>query len=261
MSNKMKIEDVEKYWDSHLNLTQFLTSANVPVGSDEFYRSLECSLDRYNYRRKLLEDFAGGCAGTRLLEVGCGLGLELAKLAELGFRVTGVDLAPTAVELCNRYLKSKGLSGGALVQNAEQLDFPDAAFDVVYSSGVLQHTPDIGRAIDEIWRVLKPGGRILIVLYHRYSWFYLLHKLSGINIEFEAGDAPIINTYTKPQLRKLFAKFKNISIECEYYYPARTRRTGAMAVLFNKIFVPTMHVVPRAIIKNFGWHLVLSANK
>jgi ubiquinone/menaquinone biosynthesis C-methylase UbiE len=255
------VDDIQKYWDSHLNLTQFINSPDVSVGSDEFYRILESSLDRYGYKDRVLKNFAKGSKGQRLLEVGCGLGLELAKLAQLGFHVTGVDLAPKAVELCNQYLKRKKLSGEAIVQNAEQLDFPDETFDAVYSSGVLQHTPNIQKAIDEIWRTLKPGSKILIILYHRHSWFYLLHKISGVNVEFESDDAPIINAYTRAELHRLFSKFKSIHIECEYYYPTPTRRKGALPFFFNRVFIPVARITPRALIKSFGWHLVLTAYK
>lgn len=255
------IEDVQKYWNSHLNLTQFVTSPDIAIGSDEFYRILETSLKRYDYKDRILESFATGCEGQRLLEVGCGLGLELAQLGRLGFRVTGIDLAPAAVKLCNGYLRSQNVQGEAVLQNAEQLEFPDDTFDAVYSSGVLQHTPNIRQAIDEIWRVLRPGGKILVILYHKRSWFYLLHKISGVNVEFESDDAPIVNAYTKSELRQLFSRFSNINTKCEYYYPTPTKRKGTLPLLFNIIVVPAMKIIPKAIIRNFGWHLVLTGVK
>jgi ubiquinone/menaquinone biosynthesis C-methylase UbiE len=254
------IEDVRQYWDSHLNLTQFLDS-NIEVGSDEFYRLLESTLDRYEYKRSLLENFAQRKNGQKLLEIGSGLGLELGLLGQLGFDVTGIDLAPTAVDVCNDYLKSRGVHGRAMVQNAEQLELSDSYFDVVYTSGVIQHTPNIDRAIAEIWRVLKPGGEILVILYHRRSWFYMLHKLGGYNIEFASDDAPIINAYTRKDLKNLFTRFSNIQIDCEYYYPERTNRSGVLASLYNGLFVPGMKILPEALVRNFGWHLVLRASK
>lgn len=255
------VEDVRAYWDSHLNLTQFLESENVAIGSDRFWDLLETSMRRYPYKDALFRRLFEGRAGRALLEIGCGLGIELGQLGKLGFDVTGVDLAPTAVGLCNHYLARRQIRGRACVQNAESLEFADASFDVVYSSGVLQHTPDIERAIGEIRRVLRKNGRILIILYHRHSWFYILHKLSGVNVEFEAQDAPIINAYTKKELRKLFSAFRQVDIECEYYYPKPTKRTGLPAALFNRVFVPGVSALPGALVKRFGWHLVLTAVK
>ncbi len=254
------IEDVRSYWDSHLNLTQFLTVSEIELGSEEFFLFLE-TLDRYDYKDPLLCSFSQGCKGQKLLEVGCGLGLELTKLGSLGFDVTGIDLSPQAVNLSRAFLQRKALTGMTKVQNAEQLDFADHSFDAVYSSGVLQHTPNIEKAINEIWRVLKPGGKILIILYHKRSWFYLAHKLSGANIEFESEDAPIINSYTRREMRDLFSDFKNVDVMCEYYRPTPTRRRGILPFLYNKIFVSSMGLMPQRLIRNFGWHLVLTATK
>lgn len=256
-----RIEDVRGYWDAHLNLTQFIAHGEAEVGSDEFYRLLSNTLGRYEYKPALLREFARGREGQRLLEVGCGLGLELGELSKLGFVVTGIDLAPNAVSVANNYLARLGLPGEAQVENAERLSFEDEAFDAAYSCGVLQHTPDIHRAIGEIWRVLRPGGAILIILYHRYSWFNLLRRLSRTNVEFESDDAPIINTYTRSELRALFSRFRDIDIQCEYYYPRQTPRKGLLPFLFNTVFVPAMRAVPRPVARRFGWHLVLTARK
>ena len=258
---KYTVEDVRSYWDSHLNLTQFLTAEGIAIGSEQFWTLLEQSLERYDYKASLFLNFAKGALGARLLEVGCGLGLELAKLGRLGFHVTGAELAPNAVRLCNDYLKKRQIVGEAVVQNAEAMDFADATFDAVYSSGVLQHTPDISKAIAEIWRVLKPGGKILIILYHRRSWFYFLHRLSGVSIEFQADEAPIINAYTKRELRQLFAKFRDVHVDCEYYYPKPSKRKGLAASLFNRMLVPLVRLLPRFLVKNYGWHLVLTGTK
>ena len=255
------IDDVRNYWNTHLNLTQFLGDKDLEPGSDRFFEEIERVFDRYGYKDRVFRDFAKDAAGKTLLEIGCGLGIELGKLGQLGFDVTGIDLAPQAAELANLNLKRKGVTGRAVVANAEALDFPDATFDVVYSSGVLQHTPDMDRAIAEIRRVLKPGGRILIVLYHRHSWFYVLHRLSRQNIEFDDQDAPIINVYTKGELRRLFSAFEDISVTCEYYRPERTGRTGFKAALYNNLFVPVMGALPTALVRDFGWHLVLTATK
>lgn len=255
------IEDVRNYWNTHLNLTQFLGDKDLEPGSDRFFEEIERSFDRYGYKDRVFRDFAKDSAGQKLLEVGCGLGIELGKLGQLGFDVTGVDLAPQAVALANANLRRKGVTGRAVAANAESLEFEDASFDAVYSSGVLQHTPDMPRAIAELHRVLKPGGRILIVLYHRHSWFYLLHRLSRQNIEFDDEDAPIINAYTKAELRRLFANFENVAVTCEYYRPEPTGRTGFKAALYNRVFVPVMRALPAACVRNFGWHLVLTGEK
>ena len=258
---KNSIQNVRAYWNSHLNCTQFLTDQEVELGSDDFYHLLGQTMERYIYKKQLFYDLANSSAGQKLLEVGCGLGLELAKLGKLGFDVTGIDLSPKAVGLSESYLRNQGIKGQTLVQNAENMDFPNDAFDIIYSSGVLQHTPNIDKAIAEIWRVLKPAGRILIVLYHRHSWFYPLYRISRINIEFQDQDAPIINTYTKNELKLLFSRFRDIEIHSEYYYPQATKRRGFLPAMFNYVFVPITRMIPSMFMKNFGWHIILTATK
>lgn len=258
---KTGIDDVRSYWNSHLNCTQFLTSKDVAIGSHEFYAELEQSYLRYDYKDAAFRAFRAGASGDRLLEVGCGLGIELAKLSALGFDATGVDLAPRAVELANAYFRMKGVRGTAIQGNAENLDFADGSFDAIYSSGVLQHTPDIRRAVREIHRVLNPGGSILIVLYHRRSWFNLLRRLSGVNVEFVDRDAPIVNMYSRKELRDLFSAFRDVQIATEYFRAEPTKRRGALAHAYNRIFVPAIRLAPRALLQSFGWHLVLTARK
>ena len=259
---RVGFDAVRDYWNSHLNLSQFVPDQSIRVGSDEFYRVVERTiLERHEYKTRLLEEFAKGSDGKTLLEVGCGLGVELGRLGKLGFDVTGIDLAPAAVDLAGRYLKRLHVKGRTRVQNAEEMDFPDKSFDAVYSSGVIQHTPDIRKAIAEMFRVLRPGGKMMVILYHRRSWFYLLHKLTGVNIEFGDKDAPIINAYTRRELRSLFGNLRNIKIACEYYYPLQTNRTGLLSIVYNYAFVPGIKILPVGLIKHFGWHLVLTGVK
>jgi ubiquinone/menaquinone biosynthesis C-methylase UbiE len=106
-----------------------------------------------------------------VLEIGCGLGTDLVKFARCGARVTGVDLSARSVELVQQRLVLEGLEGDVRVADAAALPFSDRSFDVVYSWGVLHHTPDTVRAASELFRVLRPGGRFCVMLYARRSWF------------------------------------------------------------------------------------------
>ena len=109
--------------------------------------------------------------------------------------------------------------------------------------------------------MLEPGGRILIILYHRRSWFYLLQRLSGTNVEFASDDAPIINAYTRNELRQLFSRFQDVEVDTQYFRPKPTTRGGAMAGLYNGVFVPVMGALPEPWVRPFGWHLVLTGRK
>ena len=111
-------------------------------------------------------------AGQRLLEVGCGMGTDLLQFARGGAKVTGVDLTPRSIELSRRHLSLYGQTGEFAIADCETLPFADESFDVAYSNGVLHHTPDTAGAVREVHRVLKPGGRAVVMLYHRNSYNY-----------------------------------------------------------------------------------------
>lgn len=108
--------------------------------------------------------------GQQVLEIGVGMGADLVRWARAGGNVTGVDLTSRAVELSRQRLEAEGLHGAVLRADAEHLPFVSGAFDVVWSWGVLHHTPDSDRALIEAARVVKPGGRFAVMVYHRRSW-------------------------------------------------------------------------------------------
>src|SRR5262249_9880779 len=113
-------------------------------------------------------------AGKKLLEIGCGTGTDLLQFARGGAVVTGVDLTPRSIEIAQRRLEIYGQNGQFSQGDAENLEFADESFDVVYSFGVIHHTPDTERAVQEIHRVLKRGGKAIVMIYHRSSLYYWL---------------------------------------------------------------------------------------
>lgn len=151
-------------------------------GTRAFYEAVE----RHRYAQEphipKVVDFPAW-AGKDVLEVGCGLGTDLLQLARAGARVTGIDLTSRAVELTARRFRLYEMPGRFLVGDAENLGFRDETFDLVYSNGVLHHTPDTARAVREVHRVLRPGGTALVMLYHRdsYNYWINIRVLRGIS--------------------------------------------------------------------------------
>lgn len=117
----------------------------------------------------------------KVLEIGCGMGCMAMNWALQGAQVTAIDLNPVAIKQTRRRFEVFGLEGDIREVDAESLPFDDERFDFVYSWGVVHHTPGIRSAIAEIYRVLKPGGRAGLMLYHRHS------VLSRILVGWEEG--------------------------------------------------------------------------
>lgn len=112
--------------------------------------------------------------GKRVLEVGAGVGTDARNIIGRGGVYTGINVDRGSTEATSRALRVFSLPGTALECDATSLDFPDGTFDVVYSFGVLQHIPEAGKAVAEIYRVLKPGGELLVMLYNRHSINYVV---------------------------------------------------------------------------------------
>ena len=114
------------------------------------------------------------------------------EFAKAGANYTGVDLTDAAIELAQKRFELFNLPGKFQTADAEKLDFADDSFDLVYSHGVLHHTPDTERAVREIYRVLRPRGRAVVMLYHRDSYNYrvnisLLRRAGAQLLRWEPG--------------------------------------------------------------------------
>lgn len=161
-------ERVRQFWQEHPCGTKF---ADAVPGSRRFFELVE----EHRYAKEWHIPAAAGFASTkglRVLEIGCGLGTDGAQFAQAGADYTGIDLTDAAIQLARKRFELFNLPGKFQTDDAEKLSFPNDSFDLVYSHGVLHHTPDIESAIREIHRVLRPGGRAEVMLYHRNSYNY-----------------------------------------------------------------------------------------
>lgn len=146
--------------------------------------------------------------GRDVLEVGCGAGFDAHEIARHGARYTGIDIAPENVARTQRQFELADLPGTVLEADAEALPFGDASFDVVFSSGVLHHVPSIERALSEAARVLRPGGELWLLVYHRDSLFNRVTlpwtggRLEDIE-DTTSSSEPIVNVYSRSEVRRL----------------------------------------------------------
>jgi len=205
-------------------------------------------------------------AGEEVLEVGGGMGTDLAQFAVHGARVTDIDLSAGHLALARENFRLRGLDGRFVHHDAESLPFPDASFDLVYSNGVIHHTPNTVLAVREIHRVLRPGGRAIVMVYAENSWHYwrqlvwhlgvqqrqlLQHSMGEImsrSVERTANDAkPLVKVYTKPRLRALFGAFPGVEI-------VQRQLTPPELPPMLRRFLP-------AVERRLGWNLIIKARK
>jgi ubiquinone/menaquinone biosynthesis C-methylase UbiE len=168
------LQDVHAFWNTEACGTHF-----VPHYSDlsDFYEKFREHRYRTEWHIPLLVPFAE-FRKKRVLEIGIGNGADGAMFAKHGASYVGVDLTDAALEATKRHFDVLGIQGTFQKENAEHLSFPEASFDLVYSHGVLHHTPNTQRAIDEVYRVLKPGGEAIVMLYHKRSFNYYVRIMT-----------------------------------------------------------------------------------
>jgi ubiquinone/menaquinone biosynthesis C-methylase UbiE len=254
--------EVRDFWNTRPCGTQF---THLPWGTPEFFADVERTrYDSHPFLRRVAE--FDQFRGQKVLEIGCGLGTDLIQFARGGAQVTGVDLTDKSIELVRRRFALEQLNVDARVADAEHLPFPDETFDCVYSFGVLHHTPDTQRAIDEAHRVIKPGGRAIIMLYHLSSirvWVGApIHGLRsllstkhgfGSTVDdwirvYDGLTNPLGKAYTQKDAERMFARFGERSYEV--CHPVRL---GAPEVLNS--------ISQRLLAPRFGFFLVIKARK
>lgn len=249
------VDEVRAYWEQHIH---DLEITKHPVGSRGFFEDL----DQYHFEKLhhllRLVDFSG-YRGKAVLEVGCGAAVDLARFAKGGAVCTGVDIATSAIELAKANFQQQGLSADLRVANGEALPFPDGSFDLVYAHGVVQYTADPQRLVDEVRRVLKPGGEAVFQVYNRVSWLNALSKLMKVGLEHD--DAPVLLKFSIGEFKRLVSGFTSVRIVPERF-PVKSRLHGGWkGAVYNGLFVGAFNLLPRSVVQRFGWHLLAFCRK
>jgi len=160
----------------------------------------------------------------KVLEIGCGVGIDGMEFAQNGAEYIGVDASKKSIELAKSYFAFEGKKTNLLVADAEMLPFKDNSFDLVYSWGVLHHTPNTQKAINEAYRVLKPGGQCIIMLYNVHSLvalqLYLIYGLfkykpfiSISKLFSEHHESPGTKAFSNSEIKSMFKSFGDIRIK------------------------------------------------
>lgn len=244
------LDEVRRYWNEHVHDWKI---ARSPPGTREFFEETEAYRFEKLHYLPMLVDFAG-FKDKLVLDVGCGLANDSARFARGGARVTGIDLAPRAVEFAQANFSQRGLIGRFQVMNGEALEFPDASFDMVYCHTVLHFTANPERMIGEIHRVLRPGGQAILMTVNKGSWLFKLQKLMKVEIDYP--DAPVFRRYSITEFRNMLSRFSKADIVPERFPVATKVHGGLKARLFNTLFVGTFNALPQSLTRSTGHHLM-----
>jgi len=248
----------------------FSVTQGITPYSEEFYQRIDQNrYEEYAPWMKAIMPF-GQFPDKKLLEIGFGMGTDLFQFAAAGSHVYGVDLSPAHLEIAQKRFALYNVPANLRLADAENLPFKNETFDAVYSFGVIHHSPDTPKCIAEIHRVLKPGGRAIISVYHKNSAFtYLSIILSSYilrlrflrepfrktisRIEYRSRDdaCPLVKVYSRSEYGAMLRSFRKTMLQCAH--------------LERSHFGPLKWLVPDRFIKKYesklGWYLIATAEK
>ena len=267
------ITRVSDYWNSRpCNIRH----SSQPVGTQEYFDEVEA-------RKYFVEPHIPGFAnfslwkGKKVLEIGCGIGTDTINFARHGAQVTAVDLTENSLQVARQRAKVFGLDDQIrfIQANAEHLSdsVPVERFDLIYSFGVIHHTPHPERVLEELRKYVGPESTVKIMVYYRWSWkvlwilmtygkcqFWKLNRLIADYSEAETG-CPVTYSYSRTSGRKWLEdhgfQVTDTTVDHIFPYsiPEYVEYRYKVVWYFRWMPKPLFHAVERL----FVWHLCLTA--
>jgi SAM-dependent methyltransferase len=255
----VSIDTVKAYWDSRpCNIRH----SKKPIGSKEYFDEVET---RKYYVEPHIPGFAqfARWKGKRVLEVGCGIGTDTLNFARAGAQVTAVDLSTESLAVAKQRAEVFGFKDQVKFYqaDAERLSetVPVERYDLVYSFGVIHHTPQPTRAAAQIRKYLGPDSELRLMVYAKNSWKNIMIEAGFDQPEAQSG-CPVAFTYTHDEVRQeLLQGYEVLSIEQEHIFPFVIDKY----IKYEYEIVPWFAAMPRemfrALEKSLGWHKLVVA--
>lgn len=258
MNALASVETVAEYWNRRpCNIRH----STAPIGTRGYFDDVET-------RKYFVEPHIPGFAefprwrGRKVLEIGCGLGTDATNFARNGADYTGVELSEVSLDLARKRFEVFGLNGRFVLCNAEELTahLPEQGFDLVYSFGVIHHTPHPDRVLAQARRVIRPDGEFRLMLYAKDSWKDAMIEAGLDQPEAQSG-CPIAFTYTQDEVRALLrgAGFEATEIRQDHIFPYVIEKYIQYDYELQPWFAAMPQGMFRALEQRFGWHMLITA--
>lgn len=270
--SNVSLNTVQNYWDKRpCNIRH----SPQPVGSKEYFQEVR-------KRKYFVESHIPGFAqferwrGKKVLEIGCGIGTDTSRFAESGATVTAVDLSPASIEVARQAVAAWGMSDRVTFYqaNAEELSktVPVEPQDLIYSFGVIHHTPHPEAVMAQLRQYARPGTELRIMMYYRWSWkvfwilaqegfrFWDMDRLIAKHSEAQTG-CPVTYSYDRESLRQLVEAhgFKVMKQEVHHIFPWRIPDYVQYRYVKQWYFAWMPEPMFQALERLCGWHLCLTA--
>lgn len=252
------LDEVAAYWNRRPCNIRHSTKE---IGTREYF-------DEVEERKYFVEPHIPGFAefprwkGKKVLEVGCGLGTDATNFARAGADYAGIELSQASLDLAKKRFEVFGLTGSFHNLNAEILasELPHSNYDLVYSFGVIHHTPNPQAVLHQIRKVIKPDGELRIMLYAKDSWKDIMIKAGLDQPEAQTG-CPIAFTYYHQEVRELLAAagFEATSITNDHIFPYNVEKYVRYEYEPQPWFKAMPSEMFHSLEKALGWHLLITA--
>jgi 2-polyprenyl-3-methyl-5-hydroxy-6-metoxy-1,4-benzoquinol methylase len=272
-STERSIAEVQRYWDTRpCNIRH----SPKPVGSKEYFDEVEARKYLVEPHIPAFADFERW-SGKRVLEVGCGIGTDSINFARAGAELTAVELSDESLRIAAQRADVMGVADRIrfIQANAEELTtaLDPEPYDLVYSFGVIHHTPHPDRALAEMRALTAPGGTLKLMIYHRRSWkvFWIVaaegrgriwktDELVAEHSEAQTG-CPVTFAYTRREARELVENsgFRVEDLYVDHVFPYRVRDYVEYRYVKEPYFRWMPEPLFRAFERRFGWHLLIDA--
>lgn len=269
----ISVKKVQEFWDKRpCNIRH----STAPLGTKKYF-------DEVEWRKYFVEPHIPQFTeferwkGKIVLEIGCGIGTDTINFARNGAKVTAVELSAESLKIAKQRAKVYGLQKKIkfYLANAEELSkvVPVESYDLIYSFGVIHHSPHPEKIINEIKKYTHKNTTLKIMIYYRYAWkvfwilfkygkgaFWKLDKLVADNSEAATG-SPVSYIYSKNQAKKLLDGFKIIEAKVDHIFPYSIPEY--IKYQYKKVWY--FRYLPEPIFRlletTFGWHLLITARK
>lgn len=263
------VELVRKFWDGRPCNIRHSTK---PVGSREYFDEVEA---RKYFVEPHIPGFAGfeQWKGKKVLEIGCGIGTDSINFARHGADLTAVDISEKSLEICKKRFEVYALNAHFYCSNAEELSsyVPVEPYDLIYSFGVIHHTPHPERVFDEIRKYCKPGTEIRIMLYSKWSWkvfwiilkygkgaFWRADELVRTSSEAQTG-CPVTYYYSFSDIRRLMKDYQIVRMHKDHIFPYKIDKYINYQYKWVWYFRWMPAPLFRWLERHLGWHTMVVA--
>jgi SAM-dependent methyltransferase len=252
-------DEVKSYWNRRPCNVRHSSS---PVGTEAYFNEVE---ERKYFVEPHIPGFAdfGAWRGKRVLEIGCGIGTDAVNFVRGGADYTGIDYSEASVNLARQRFQVLGLTDGQLeVGDGEALppSVAEKKFDLVYSFGVIHHTPSPRTVVENVRKVLKDDGEFRLMIYARNSWKSAMIAAGLDQPEAQFG-CPIAYTYSPEQATELLEGFEILEMRQDHIFPYVVEKY----VKYEYEMQPWFRSMPpemfRALETSLGWHLLIRCRK